>query len=102
MKQGKDLQEFRGVWGAEPPTFDISTLVTALPKSTVELICKNYFDSHSKTLFEGASLQPTYLAVPIRLQQKLIVNSFKVVLCKIKTKTQKVASLTPINFRVTK
>ncbi len=52
--------------------------------------------------FEGAVLQPTFFAVPIRLQQKLIVNSFKVMVCKIKTITRKVASFTPVNVRVAK
>ncbi len=37
VKHVKIYKNFRGV-GAEPPTFDISTLATALPKSTVELI----------------------------------------------------------------
>ncbi len=35
MKQGKDLHKYRGV-GAEPPIFDISTLVSALPESSIE------------------------------------------------------------------
>ncbi len=42
VKQGKDLQEFRGR--------DISTLATALAKSSVELISYNYFDSHSNCI----------------------------------------------------